>query len=473
MAGLIAGKTEARHATMFIQLDVDNPSRLAARAVCRPDFPSDAISFSSPIFADVEFKISARELLEGYDTIRSATQRSPSRRGSTALLDPVKDVGTRLFNGLFQGELGRAYRESVVWADERAARLRISILSTPNTLVEDLPWEFLYDPLRNDFLALSARRPIIRQAALPTRAHIPNSSDSIRIAFLATPDPKQQLESDRDWEILQHMASGDRGRVSITRLDSASAEVFLRTVTSDEYDIVHFSGHAIEERSGGGLSSQALVLSGPNGSGTELVSADMLSRASVGQRGPRLLYLNACNSHRLAQRFATHIPNVIGMRDLVSIDFCVTFANGLYRSILKGFSIEEAVAAAREVSDTVNPGGREWGMAVFCSSEQLPVYLTSFTPRFETQFGEEGASPVLSDPGHEREWKRLSQLLELNRRNFAALMEVHDSLIKSDGLGETVRKINQGSVPDVETQVSKLKQTIADIESRMNSLRER
>jgi hypothetical protein len=207
-------------------------------------------------------------------------------------------------------------------------------------------------------------------------------------------------------------------------------------------------------------------------SGSEFVSADMLANAPIPQRGPRLLYLNACNTHRLAQRFAQRIPNVIGMRDLVSIDFCVTFANGLYRSLLKGDSIEEAVAAARELNDTVNPGGREWGMAALCTSDRLPVYLTSFAYRFERQLEKGLISPTLSDPGREREWKKLSQLLELHRRNFAALTDVLDGLTKTEGLGEAVRTINQGSVRDVQAQLSTLTQTMTDIESRMHALRQ-
>jgi CHAT domain-containing protein len=98
-------------------------------------------------------------------------------------------------------------------------------------------------------------------------------------------------------------------------------------VTSSAYDVVHFSGHAVEQIPGALLSAQALVL----GEANDTVSADALTRMGPMASGPRLLFLSACNTHRLAQQIAAYIPNVIGMREWVSTDFCVTFANGFYR----------------------------------------------------------------------------------------------------------------------------------------------
>src|SRR4051812_6463587 len=103
-----------QHTTLLIKLVALDPSRLTAAVTCQSSIIPETISDT------VDFKISSRDLREAYDTVRSVTQRSPSRRGSTALLDPVKDVGTRLFNALFQNQLGRAYRESVLLADERS-----------------------------------------------------------------------------------------------------------------------------------------------------------------------------------------------------------------------------------------------------------------------------------------------------------------------------------------------------------------
>lgn len=465
-AMIITEKTETRrYATLRLMLVADEPSRLSAKATCQSEV------LGEPISETLDFKIRAHEMRDAYDTIRSVAQRGPSRRSSTALLDPIKDVGARLFNGLFQNQLGRVYRESVLLADERGSRLRICISATPGTLVEDLPWEFLFDPLRNDFLALSSRRPILRQ--VPTNAPVSEPSDSLRIAFLTSPDPDQRLEVDRDGEILQQIASIDSRRVKITEFGPVTAELFLKVMTSDEFDVVHFSGHATEQTPGGVLSSQSLVLQGLGGIGTDLMSVDVLARALPQPGGPRLLFLNACNTHRFAQRLAGYVPNVIGMRDLVSIDFCTTFANGFYRALLKGLSVEEAVAAARELSDTVNPGGREWGMAALCTGDRSPAYFTSFAQPFERQLEKADVSPALSDPGREREWKKLSQLLEINRRNFAALQDVLKNLNETEGLGEAVRTINQGAVLDIGDQISKLSQTIADIEHRMHDLLQR
>ncbi len=447
-----------------IALDVpsSDPLLLKAKASCVAELISQQVS------DDVSFKIMPHELLEAYDTIRSASQRGATRRGAPSLLDPVKDLGTRLFNSLFQGELGWIYRESAARADKADARLRICISATPGTLIEDLPWEFLYDPTRNDFLALSSRRPIVRQVEpiVPFATSNPSASAPLRLAFVTTPDRDGHLGTERDLDILQRIAESEAGRIQITQIPSATAFDFLEIMSSTDFDAVHFSGSANEQIPGAPLSPQALVLSGTDG-----LTVEMLRRVKPAARGPRLLFLNACNTHRLTRQFARHIPNVIGMREQVQVDFCVTFASGFYRCLMKGFSIEEAISVARALSDTVNPGGREWGMATFSTSAAAPIPLVNSAPRASRATGSrQPASLGALDPGHAREWRKLKQQLEVNQRNQAALSDLLEELNKTESPDESVRTINRGPMKDLQEQLARLNDTIDEIQNRMFSI---
>lgn len=451
-----------RYATLLLDLAANEISPMTAGVTCVSEL------LDGPIHGLVDFKIDMQELREAYDAIWPANRQSPSRRGPAHLLDPIKDLGGRLFNALFQNDIGYAYRACVSAAEDRNVRLRICISCPPQTNLEELPWEFLYDPLRNDFVALSSRRAIIRQLMRPGTTD-PSTLESLRVAFIASPDPNKRLELDRDRQLLQAMVSAHPQRLSVVDLGDATPQTLRDAVSAGDYDIVHFAGKGIDLRPSDDLSRQALVVQGSKEA--DLFLPEVLRAPSLSSpNGIRLLFLSACNTHRFAERVASFIPSVIGMRGLVSVDFCLTFTNEFYRAVLAGVSVEEAVTAARVASDTVNPGGREWGMAALCTSTQGPAYLLGSAPQPSRARIEEMSSPATSDPGREREWRKLTQLLEVHRRNSDALQKVLDDLTNTEGTAEAVRTINQGSVEEVRQKISTVNESIADIQSRMRLL---
>jgi tetratricopeptide (TPR) repeat protein len=455
-----------RHGTLRVRLNALAPMLLKVEASCKSDFLSGQTSFFA---GPIDLRITPSELNEAYDSIRSAAQQSPSRRGSSALLDPVKDLGARLFNALFQSGMGRVYNETVSVADERGWRLRISISATKDSLVEELPWEFLYDPLRNDFLALSMRRPILRQIERsPPKDLTPRSTSPLRAAFLSSPDPNDTLATDRDRALLEQISRTSPRGLEVFIHGHVSRSEFVRIVASNEYDVIHFAGHAVEPSSESIIFPQMLMLQGPDGR-ADLLHPQMLMDALKQQHRLRLLYLNACNSHRLARLWAEEIPNVVSIRALVSIDFCVDFARGFYQALLTGVSVEEAMSAARQLSDTVNPGGREWGMAVLCTHLPSPDYLTGRAQRSEPQ-AEQKSDAVPASPTNAREWEKLLQLRELNRRNLSALRDRLESLASTEETHEAVRTISQGYVDDLRGQIAKLEDVLKDLERRMQAL---
>ena len=70
--------------------------------------------------------------------------------------------GERLFSAVFQGAVGMLLRLSLEAAKNQEAGLRIRLRLTDVPELATWPWEYLYDPLRKGFLALSDQTPLVR-----------------------------------------------------------------------------------------------------------------------------------------------------------------------------------------------------------------------------------------------------------------------------------------------------------------------
>ena len=66
----------------------------------------------------------------------------------------AKAFGAALFNAVFSGDVKACFRSSLDEARRQNAGLRIRLRLADSSVV-DLPWEYLYNPAVNRFLALS------------------------------------------------------------------------------------------------------------------------------------------------------------------------------------------------------------------------------------------------------------------------------------------------------------------------------
>lgn len=90
--------------------------------------------------------------------------RSLSQEGEAA-----RELGARLYNAVFQGEVRDALRSSLAKAEAAGLRLRLRLrlrLGDAPTLL-DLPWEYLYDPTLRRFFCHSVATPLVRYPEQP------------------------------------------------------------------------------------------------------------------------------------------------------------------------------------------------------------------------------------------------------------------------------------------------------------------
>src|SRR6478609_5798289 len=178
----------------------------------------------------------------------------------------VVRLGSLLFEGLFYGSLGAAYREARGRARAGGAAMRLVITSTAAESAA-LPWEFLYDPSLRHFLSLTPEVRLVRNlsslrpinptpGALPLRVLVgvagPTTHKGQRLAGL---DATAERNLIRD--ALAPLA--DAGYLQVQHLALDSPSHLVDAIRRTRPHIFHYIGHS------GVVGGAPLLFSGPVG----------------------------------------------------------------------------------------------------------------------------------------------------------------------------------------------------------------
>ena len=128
-------------------------------------------------------------------------------------------------------------------------RIKLRLNETPELIT--LPWEYLFHPSLDRFLALSAETPLVHYLDLPRKAAPLSVSLPLHIlVVMATPKDLPWLDSDQEWRVLQdamrHLIKS--GAVTVERLAMASLHDLQRSLRTRPYHVLHFIGHGIFDR---------------------------------------------------------------------------------------------------------------------------------------------------------------------------------------------------------------------------------
>src|SRR5271165_5965144 len=147
----------------FSYLDFDLLIRRAdggyrAQVLSSPEGETSA-DFAAP-FSDIE--------LQNF-VLRLGRPRRGTRRIGSPEMEAARDLGRRLYDAVFSGDVRACWRSSVSasGAQNAGLRLRLRIDDTPE--LNDIPWEYLYSSSLNRFLSLSEYTPLVRYLDLPER----------------------------------------------------------------------------------------------------------------------------------------------------------------------------------------------------------------------------------------------------------------------------------------------------------------
>lgn len=395
---------------------------------------------------------------------RSRTQSWVARSGSRDQLDPMREIGERLYRTLFPGERARFLRRSLEEARSHGRfGLRLRIRATISAW-EGLPWEFLHDG--QEFMSLSPWSPVVRWAAASEPQDLRPLQPPVRVLVVSA-DSTGMMAAQDELKRLQSIA--DRSSdLEFTVVPQATHDRFLRAVESDGFHVLHFIGGTRRFSAG----KAALVLMRPDGETlktTDDAQSDQITDARelgpVLARNPalRLILLNACHSATLAAELASAAPATIGMRAELNADSSINFAAGFYTSLLDGVSLEVAVTGGRQAVDIGRLGTQEWGLPCLYLQSSAGTFLvrgldeTGERSAHAAEAGGDRPAAAPSDPAARREWQTLRAMREIYQRNLDELRaQVETSLGKAPSIVESQIQVTEDKIAKLDEQMRAL-----------------
>lgn len=301
--------------------------------------------------------------------------RAPFRSLSDEV-QAVQDFGKQLFAALFTGDVRSLYYKSLQEAgqhskqqEETGLRLRLRIQAPELAVV---PWEYLYDELRNVYICLSNTTPLVRYVeqskVIPPLLVTP----PLRIlGMVASPSDQLLLEVDKEKAHVEEALERLRAKklVELDWVEGQRWQDLQEAMWRGPWHIFHFIGH------GGFYQGEGvLALTGEHGQ-TDPVGATELGLLLADHSSLRLALLNACEGAMGSERdlFSStaatlakrNIPAVLAMQYKITDKAANQFAFTFYRALAAGMPVDEAVAEARKaLSKLVHKNSLEWGTPV-------------------------------------------------------------------------------------------------------------
>jgi hypothetical protein len=423
---------------------------------------------------DFRFPVSFREVDEAFAEItRSRAQFT--RNIQRVAIDNIKTLGSRLFVSLYESYFGELYQKSFIMAGAKGRNLRLRFVMN-HPWMAAMPWEFLFDTTRLDFLTLSTRSPILRQWVWPTSARpVPKNIEPplrVLVAFA------EILQADRgtamaEIEVLKQLETS--GAMQFEILPEATPAKLVSALRQKSFHLLHLImsgaqigtvGSSWRENPNAALHEPPqhglLMLSDTANSPSIAVDGFSLQAILQTQKELQLINLSGDQTDWLACQTTATCPATIGWRGHNTVEAYLSFAKGFYGALIEGTPLEVAVTQGRKGIDVEYPGGKEWGMPVFYMQTENsftlrhPKPLSDSTSSARSISRSKGKGP--SDSSSDREWTKLQVLMASAEENHQALLE-------------EVKKYDDQAVPDYLTlQLEEEKSRIDDFKEQLRKL---
>jgi outer membrane protein assembly factor BamD (BamD/ComL family) len=308
------------------------------------------------------------------DRLQIALLRSGGKRRQ--VLSPeeqaVQSFGRDLFDALLTGEARSCYDVSCREARQRGQGLRFKLrIQSPEMAC--LPWEFLYDQRKAEYICLSRDTPIVRYLELPQPVEPLTVTPPLRIlGMIASPDDLPPLDLDREKQRVElALQSLQASRlVELSWLEDQTWRELQRAMRGGPWHIFHFIGHgSFDNNADEGL----VALSDENGL-THRLFATELGRLLSDHHSLRLALLNSCEGGRGSERdiFSSTasilvrrgLPAVLAMQNEITDRAAIEFARSFYEALTDGLPVDAAVSEARKAISLAVPNSVEWGTPV-------------------------------------------------------------------------------------------------------------
>ncbi|HEY66137.1 MAG TPA: CHAT domain-containing protein, partial [Caldilineae bacterium] len=289
-----------------------------------------------------------------------------------ATREDARALGQQLFKALFRDQVLTCWRQSEAIVRERDHGLRLRLRLPPELAA--LPWELLFDPETQRFLAHSSQMPIVRQPIAVGTSPPLEVSDILRVlVVLASPSGLPDLGIDEERaRIHRALREGPAAwRITADFVQGPDTlNQMRRRLRQREYHIVHIVAHGARRVSDG---TPSIVLEDETG-GPDPVDGPGLVELLVDFRSVRLVVLSACESAEIIPGSAASalvqdllrggILAVIGMQWALKDIAGTRFAHELYAAIADGSPVDAAISDARERLAHELPDTLDWAAPV-------------------------------------------------------------------------------------------------------------
>lgn len=304
-------------------------------------------------------------------------------------------LGEALFEALFAGAIGAAWRAACARTDRRV-RLALR-LGAP--ALHALPWEYLHDG--RAFLVTDPHTPVLRTVEAPTPPGELVVRAGLRMLVVIS-NPKaaaRRLDVERERAALESSLAPliELGLLTIEFIDGQweTLQATLRPGAGQRaFHLLHFIGHG---------DFGALVFTDPTGNLALKQDAESVAALLRTHPSLRLVVLNACRTSAtssdadnlaliLTQRA---VPAVVAMQFTISEKAALAFSETFYRLLALGNPVDTAVTLARvEHYARMLRGGRR-GRAPRLAGPELTTLARPSAGRAPESRGIEWGTPTL------------------------------------------------------------------------------
>lgn len=296
---------------------------------------------------------------------RAIASTRPSSSTSDSPQKMTDELGTALFEALFQGSVRDVLRDTVSAAKEQSdreqtdtgvrIRLIIDMEDQKTAEVANLPWELMRaDKYAGSPLVLSSETTLVRSIDVPKSTVIRPLEDALRILLIkSNPIDTAPLKLDEESNELKQKIEG----LQAVEVDEVPPhrDAILKILKDKKYHIVHYMGHGDFSAESGGM----LLMEDGNGDHVSVSSEEF----KIWMQHPslRLVFLNACNTGATGNELALHpfagvaaalisggVPAVIAMQFPISDGAAIGFSETFYERLAQGLPVEAAVTEGRK-----------------------------------------------------------------------------------------------------------------------------
>jgi hypothetical protein len=294
------------------------------------------------------------------------------RRMSSPEEQTVLEFGRDLFEALISGEVRSRFDMSRGEALRQGKALRIK-LRFESPVLAALPWEFLYDVRKGEYVVLSTYTPLVRYVEQSELIEPLGVSPPLHLlGVIASPSDLPHLDVEREQMRIAEATRSlqDQGLLQIDWLVNPTWRDVQQALRRDRWHIFHFVGH-------GGFdwnTDEGLVAFVDESGATYRLPAIELARLLGDHRTMRLAVLNACEGARasavdLFSSTASALvrrgtPAVVAMQYEITDRAAIEFSRSFYEAIADGMAVDVAVAEARKSMSMAVTNSLEWGTPV-------------------------------------------------------------------------------------------------------------